>query len=247
MSIPEVPGYLGAPAQSTLAEAWSRPDGSFPDELWPVDVLRSITPDPTGWLVVSEHYFTDNRHRGRGCVLVHPHDAEAALADTGWCGRDLGDASVWISADESVFDSGLEATERDARLEFFVQARTPVGATTPVVDVSLPFLWYWDAFPVADGWLYLNPARRRLEVQIVKSFRSATRPEYSSEVPRLRAAEAVAIGQLGPRRPSADDVCPSKDRGRDRASVPRDPSDPVVRGRAGGIRTHDLRSPRPTR
>jgi hypothetical protein len=164
VSIPEIPGYLGNPTQSSLADSWARPDGSFPDELWPVDVLRSITPDPTGWLIVSEHYFTNDRHGGRDCVLIHPDDAQAALADTGWSGRDLGDASVWISGEDRGFESGLAVTERDARLEFFVQARTPVGATTPVVDVSLPFLWYWDAFPVSEGWRYLNHAGREHEL-----------------------------------------------------------------------------------
>lgn len=164
MSIPEIPGFIGGRAHVTLGDVWPRPDGPYPDELWPLDVLHSITPDPTDWLVVSEHYFTNDRHGGRGCVLVHPDDVEAAIASTSWSGRDLGDALVWTSADDTGFDPGLETTESDARLEFFVQARTPVGAAVPVVDVSLPFLWYWDAFPVADGWRYLNHAGREQEL-----------------------------------------------------------------------------------
>ncbi len=164
MSIPEIPGYLGRSDRSSLAEQWPRPAGDYPDELWPVDVLRSVTPDPTSWLMISAHYFTEERHGGRGCVLVETDDAPAALSDTGWCGHDIGDASVWISGDERGFDSGLSATERDARLEFFAQARTPVGARLPVIDISLPFLWYWDAFPSTDGWRYLNHAGREQDL-----------------------------------------------------------------------------------
>lgn len=164
MRIPEIPRYLANTTRSSLADSWARPGGSYPEELWPIDMLSSITPGPTGWLVISEHYFTDDRHGGRGCVLVRPDDAPAALADTSWCGDDIGNASVWVSGEDRGFESGLAVTERNARLEFFVQARTPVGATTPVVDVSLPFLWYWDAFPVADGWHYLNRAGREQEL-----------------------------------------------------------------------------------
>lgn len=164
VSIPEIPGYLANTTRSSLAESWTRPGGSYPDELWPIDVLRSITPDPTGWLVISEHYFTDDRDGGRGCVLVHPDDAQAAIAGTSWCGEDLGNASVWSSAEDRGFEPGLAVTERGARLEFFAQARTPVGATMPVVDVSPPFLWYWDAFSVAAGWRYLNRAGREQEL-----------------------------------------------------------------------------------
>ena len=64
----------------------------------------------------------------------------------------------------SGFDSGLDTVERGARLEFFVQARIPSGATIPTVDVSHPFLWYWDAFAVPDGWHYLNHAGRKHEL-----------------------------------------------------------------------------------
>lgn len=83
----------------------------------------------------------DDRHGGRGCVLVHPDDAQQRLPTRVGAVTTSGTHSVWASGEGRGFEAGLAVTERDARLEFFVQARTPVGATTPVVDVSLPFLW----------------------------------------------------------------------------------------------------------
>ena len=162
MSIPNIPGYIETGRPASLEDLWERPAGPFPDELWPAKALREILPDPIGWLAVSEHFFTPEEHGGIGCVLVHPDDRDAALAEVTWAGDDLGTASIWESADDQGFDAGL-ATD-SPRLEFFVQARMPTGARLPTVDVSHPFLWYWDAFPVADGWRYLNHAGRERDL-----------------------------------------------------------------------------------
>lgn len=95
MSIPVIPGYTNGPDGIRLLDLWPRPEGCYPDELWPIDVLESVTPEPTGWLTVCEHFFTEERHGGRGCVLVAPEHGKAALGDTSWIGRDLGGFSVW--------------------------------------------------------------------------------------------------------------------------------------------------------
>ena len=160
-----IPGYIEGPARTRLVDIWQRPEGDFPDELWPVEVLASVTPDPTAWLTVCEHFFTEESHGGRGCVLVAPGDGTTALGSTGWIGDDLGGFSVWHNFDgEQGFSNGLQATERDLALEFFVQVRQPVGSSDPVVDISHPFLWYWDAYRVDDGWAYVNAAGRPQEL-----------------------------------------------------------------------------------
>lgn len=165
VSIPVIPGYTNGPAGTRLFDLWPRPEGDFPDELWPVDVLESVTPEPTGWLTVCEHFFTGDRHGGRGCVLVTPEHGEAALGDTSWIGRDLGGFSVWHNFEgEQGFNTGLQASERDVELEFFVQVRQPVGTSDPMVDISHPFLWYWDAYRVDHGWAYVNAAGRPQEL-----------------------------------------------------------------------------------
>lgn len=157
MSIPRIPGFTGRREDGTLGDLWASPDGDFPEELWPGDVLASISSRPTGWLVVEEHFFTKERHGGTGCVLCAPRDADAALEHDSWIGRDLGEVGVW---DDGRFDAGLSTTENDVDLDFFVHVRRPSGATMPVVEVSHPFLWYWDAFPIENGWSYVNRAGR---------------------------------------------------------------------------------------
>jgi hypothetical protein len=161
MSIPLIPGYTRLASGKTLADLWMRPTNPFPDELWPVQEMRSIVRDPVEWLTIEEHYFTDTKHGGTHCVLVDPDDAVRALRDTSWIGRDLGVVSIWNDAD---FHNGLATYERDVSLEFFAQVRRPSGASAPTVEVGHPFLWYWDAFPVKDGWKYVNRAGREQEL-----------------------------------------------------------------------------------
>ena len=157
MSVPRIPGFIDEPQRCTLEGLWARPADDFPAELWPVDVLAAASSHPTGWLVVAEHLFTEERHGGAACVLVAPDDVDRALAQDTWIGRELGEVGIW---GDGRFEAGLATSERDVRLEFFVHVRQPSGATLPVVEISHPFLWYWDAFPTDKGWSYLNRAGR---------------------------------------------------------------------------------------
>lgn len=162
MSIPIIPGHTDGGAPTSLLDLWARPTGNYPDELWPADVLEQVVRHPTGWLTVCEHYSTDAGRGGRGCVLTAPGDTEAALAATSWIGHGLGSFSGSEgSADErAAHTRGLRANERDADLEFFVQVQRPAGSPDPVLQLSQPFLWYFDAYPVDSGWAYLNEAGR---------------------------------------------------------------------------------------
>ncbi|MEZ5410187.1 MAG: hypothetical protein R2761_19310 [Acidimicrobiales bacterium] len=165
MSTPIVPGYLKGPRRDCLADLWQRPPGDYPDELWPLDVLGEILREPTGWITVCEHYSSDVRHGGRGCVLSAPAAVAAALADTRWVGTDLGTFSVWENSEGAAgFDTGLHSTERGTDLEFFAQVKRPAGSPDPILDISQPFLWYFDAYPVRGGWAYLNRAGRPQEL-----------------------------------------------------------------------------------
>lgn len=165
MSTPIIPGYIDGPTPTTLADLWQRPTGDYPDDLWPGDVLESLLPEPTGWLTVCEHYSTIQGHGGRGCVLVHPAGIPVSLAATTWSGPDLGTFSVWEGFDgTNGFEAGLRANDRDADLEFFVQVRRPAGSPDPILDISHPFLWYFDAYSVRDGWAYVNAAGRPQEL-----------------------------------------------------------------------------------
>ncbi|SLI61901.1 Uncharacterised protein [Mycobacteroides abscessus subsp. bolletii] len=161
MSIPQIPGYTKRTGETRLSAVWNRPDGSYPDVLWPINHLGNIDSNPSGWVTVEEHFFTPEQHGGRGCVLVRVGDEAQALRDTTWIGRDLGKFSSWDSLDgESGRDNGLAQERGDIATEFFIQAREAVGTSLPQIDVSHPFLWFWDAFEVADGWHYVSAAGR---------------------------------------------------------------------------------------
>lgn len=177
-----IPGFLEGTPPTRLLDLWPRPSGDFPDELWPSDLLATIRPDPTGWLLVCEHHFAEESHGGTGCVLVAPEHRTDALGGISWIGRGLGQFSVWSDFEgNSSFESGLQVTERDADLEFFIQVRRPTGSSDPVVEISQPFLWYWDAYPVASGWAYVNEAGRPQELLRLR----VAREHWSIEVRAL--------------------------------------------------------------
>lgn len=155
MSIPSIPGYLQPPAGNFLSNLWDRPDGKFPDSLWPQQLMSTISPEPSGWLAIEDYSYAPEVHGGRSCILVSTKDETKALKGTSWVGNSLGDVGIW---DDNSFEDGLTSSEDEVNLEFFVHVRKPSGAALPVVEVSLPFLWYWDAFPVTNGWNYLNRA-----------------------------------------------------------------------------------------
>ncbi|WP_345207812.1 hypothetical protein [Fodinibacter luteus] len=165
MSIPVIPGYTAGPERTNLATSWKRPPGEYPEQLWPQDYLVGIDPDPSSWLVVEENAHGVANQCGRGCVLIHQGREDSALADTTWVGRDLGDFGVWSTSDgEAGYDDGLTNDDGGVLSEFFVQVRQPSGSTVPQVDVSLPFLWFWDAFSVANGWHYVSASGREHEL-----------------------------------------------------------------------------------
>jgi len=161
VSAPSIPGFTESPASDTLAALWTRPTEPFPESLWPADRLQRITRNPTGWLRVVEHFFTEEMHGGLGCVLVPRGSATKALADTSWVGSDLGQVGIW---GDGRFDDGLHGADGGFQVEFFAHVRRPSGASLPVVELSLPFLWYFDAFPTGDGWAYLNRSGREQEL-----------------------------------------------------------------------------------
>ncbi|GAB4001784.1 hypothetical protein GCM10029992_38220 [Glycomyces albus] len=160
MSMPVIRGYVEQPNGKTLAELWDQPDTVLP-ELWPLRELRQVTSAPTGWLTVVENFFLEERHGGRECVLIRPDDEEPALREVRWIGRDLGNVAIF---DKRGFEDGLSATDSDVKSEFFIQVRKPSGASLPFAEVAFPFLWYWKAFPTANGWKYLNGAGREQDL-----------------------------------------------------------------------------------
>lgn len=160
MSIPQIPGYTHQ-GRPSLASNWHKPEGDFPGELWPSGELQRITPEPTDWVTVEEHTWAEDGHGGVGCVLVNNDSAERALVKDSWIGRDLGTASIW---GDGTFEDGQSGSDRGVDVQFFCQVREHHNLRPPSVEISLPFLWYWDAMPDGDNWSYLNEAGRDQEL-----------------------------------------------------------------------------------
>ncbi len=119
--------------------------------------MRTVHNNPTDWVTVAEHYATETERSGTSCVLVEASDSSPALSGTSWIGSHLGQVELF---DDETFEDGLADSDRGVSTEFFAHVRRPSGATAPVPEISYPFLWYWDAFPVRDGWQYLDGAGR---------------------------------------------------------------------------------------
>ncbi|MDQ1745903.1 MAG: hypothetical protein QOD07_166 [Frankiaceae bacterium] len=163
VTIPTVPGYIEPPRGDTLDGAWTQPPG-VPEALWPRPVLRAIQRYPIEWITLEEHASSDAGSRGFHTVMVMPGDVEVALLGWEWVGRGVGDVGLW---DDGRFENGLvveDPRHGGVKTEFLLQVRTPMGAPLPAVEVAQPFIWYYDAFPVADGWDYLNWAGRNQEL-----------------------------------------------------------------------------------
>jgi len=159
VSIPRIPGFSTSDRPESLADLWTRPAGDYPDELWPDATLREIIAAPTGWVRIEEYYFEDHHHGGRGAVLVEAADVPQALSHDAWIGRDLGGVGVWTDRDgDQAFEDGLTARDHGVETKFLVQVRRQHGLHDPVVEISHPFVWYWDAIQSADGWYCLDGA-----------------------------------------------------------------------------------------
>jgi hypothetical protein len=166
VSFPRIPGFTAAGDDGfNLSNAWDRPEGVYPEALWPRQRLGEIESNPSGWVTLEQHFFTQQEHGGRGCVLIDVSDHVNALRDTSWLGRDLGEFCVWSSPHEdNGFNDGLASDRDQVRTEFFIHVRKAIGTSLPQIEITLPFLWFWDAFEVAEGWHYVSAAGREHEL-----------------------------------------------------------------------------------
>ena len=73
-------------------------------------------------------------------------------------------------------------------VEFFAQGRLASGSSLPTVEISHPFLWYWDAFPVRNGWRYVNRAGR--EQDLVRT--DVAEDQWSIEIRALEFRQYLA-------------------------------------------------------
>lgn len=189
---PRIPGFELSDAAPTLATEWPRPAGDYPDALWPVTSLRRVTPEPTGWLIVEEHFHRDDMYGGTHSVLARPGAQDRVFRSTAWSGHhSIGDIELW---NDGRFTDGLTNGDDPAApdLRFFSQVREHHRLLIPTFEVTPPFLWYWDAFPSSDGWSYLNAAGR--DVELIRTVISMD--EWRIEVSALELRTFLADAGL---------------------------------------------------
>jgi hypothetical protein len=81
-----------------------------------------------------------------------------------------------------------------------------VGSSTPVVDISQPFLWWWDAYPTEDGWAYVDTAGRPQQLVRVRIAHEHWMVEVRSLEFRhfLKASDVSAVLQVDVVKRSTD-------------------------------------------
>ena len=197
MSVPRIPGYTDFERRTTLSDEWDRPSGEYPLSLWPTDGLTQVTPSPDGWVTIDQYEAASETNCVRGCVLVPVEQADLALSTCDWIGGDLGDFITLGSPNEEPADflDGLRRHEGTISAEWFVHARKPAGSPHPEIEVSLPFLWFWDAFRSVEGWHYLDASGRAQELLRFHTAGDSWRIEVRANELRtfLRACRRTAV------------------------------------------------------
>lgn len=164
MSSPKIRPFMGEPDGSNLGQSWARPDGEYPDRLWPSSALQDMAPTPTDWVTIREHWHADSdaADRATSCLLLQALDVQSAFKRHDWIGDELGEVGRW---GDGPLETGLQALDRLGRtVEFFCQVRHHHDLHRPSVEFSHPFVWYWDAVPRSSGLAYVDSAGRDREL-----------------------------------------------------------------------------------
>lgn len=151
MAIPNIPGFTSE--RQTESLIWHRPASRLPDELWITDDFREINPEPTEWVVIAQSEMFEDHSKGRSCYLIPISTSEKQLNRQHRI-DDLGSAYHW----EGAFFDGLESSDEHGPFKFFCQVRSHHGFRIPTVEVTQPFLWFWNAYSKDGGWDYLDNA-----------------------------------------------------------------------------------------
>ena len=121
--------------------------------------VRETGRNPTGWLTIGEHvpYSETNIHGGFSSILLDPEVSRSGGIDTVWMGQELGDFQIIGPSESLEAQAGLREEVENGTAEFFCQGRKPAGGDEYLIEVTPPFLWFWDAFLVGNEWRYLTP------------------------------------------------------------------------------------------
>lgn len=186
MTMPVIDGFTSR--RLTLADEWLEPLEFEHPSLVPLNAMSAVERFPTGWLVIEQYTREGHNSDGVSTVLITPEARDAAFEHHSWAPDMLGDFGI---VNEDQVELGLSDSMGDGSAEFFCQVQLNHGLRPPTVEISQPFLWYWDAIRDGNDWFYLDGAGR--EQPLIRS--SISDGQYKVEVRALEFRRY--LGQRG--------------------------------------------------
>lgn len=176
MTVPNIDGFTSR--RRSLSDEWLAPLQFEHVALSPTAALATIERFPTGWLTVEQYVRHNHDSDGVSTVLISPSAKAEVLSAHEWSGSSLGNFGI---VDGEDVELGLCEPVGAGHAEFFCQVQRNHGLRPPTVEVSQPFLWFWDAIRDGNDWFYLD--RSGTEQPLVRSTIDGT--SYTVEVRAL--------------------------------------------------------------
>lgn len=153
--------------------------------------MATIEPFPTDWLVVEQHDRRNHDTDGVSTILISPGARAEVFSEHEWSTRSLGN---FVIVGDSDVELGQSEAIGEGYAEFFCQVQPNHRLRPPTVEMSQPFLWFWDAIRDGNDWFYVDGAGR--EQPLVRS--TIEGDNYTVEVRALELRRYLAQrGMLG--------------------------------------------------
>ncbi|MFW0170076.1 hypothetical protein [Rothia sp. P4278] len=173
---------------------------SIPTALCDIDFLKSIKRVPSKWVTVVEFHRGENFSRALSVFLAPENISENALGSpSGSWIKNVGHFSVSEQSDGTIVCDGMECNYELEGERFLAQVREPDwGGFPPQLEISHPYIWYWDAYKTENGWKYLDSSGGEHELIRYKLGDASWHVEFSSaELQRyLFTTNQVAVVQF---------------------------------------------------
>jgi len=119
--------------------------------------MATIEPFPTDWLTIEKYDRRDHASDGVSTLLITPDAKIHVFSEHSWSRHSLGSFGI---VNDSDIELGLSETVGEGHAEFFCQVQPNHRLRPATVEISQPFLWFWDAIRDNNDWFYVDGAGR---------------------------------------------------------------------------------------